>query len=79
MCGIAGIMLRDGAVVDPKVLDTLAKALRHRGPDGEARHIAGNVGLIRRALPLLIFRLATSPSMNRPVPRLSPTGKSITT
>ncbi len=61
MCGIAGIMLRDGAVVDPKVLDTLAKALRHRGPDGEARHIAGNVGLIQTRLAIIDLQTGDQP------------------
>jgi asparagine synthase (glutamine-hydrolysing) len=34
MCGIAGIVRHDGAPVDPGGLAAMARALRHRGPDG---------------------------------------------
>jgi asparagine synthase (glutamine-hydrolysing) len=35
MCGIAGVLHRDGQPVDRHVLERMAAALRHRGPDGE--------------------------------------------
>ncbi|MCK6449557.1 MAG: asparagine synthase (glutamine-hydrolyzing) [Alphaproteobacteria bacterium] len=53
MCGIAGLMTRSGAPVDPAILDRLATALGHRGPDGEGRHLARDVGLMQRRLAII--------------------------
>jgi asparagine synthase (glutamine-hydrolysing) len=45
MCGIVGIVHRDGAPVDRKVLVEMRDALRHRGPDGEGLYFeAGSLG-----------------------------------
>jgi asparagine synthase (glutamine-hydrolysing) len=57
MCGIAGIMTRDGAPPPAAALAALADALAHRGPDGEGRHVAGGIGLVH--LRLAIIDLAT--------------------
>lgn len=46
MCGIAGVMTRGDAPPDGALLDRLAAAMRHRGPDGSGRHIARNVGMV---------------------------------
>ena len=51
MCGIAGVMTRDGAPPDPALLDRLQAALAHRGPDGQGR-------LVRRGVALVHTRLA---------------------
>lgn len=53
MCGIAGLMTRNGAPVDPATLDRMATALAHRGPDGEGRHLARDVGLMQRRLAII--------------------------
>jgi len=53
MCGIAGLMTRGGAPVDAAVLGRLAKALAHRGPDGEGRHAARDVGLVQGRLAII--------------------------
>ena len=34
MCGIAGMMTSDGRPPSPNVLQAMAEALAHRGPDG---------------------------------------------
>ena len=39
MCGIAGVMMRGGRPPAPAVLERMAQALRHRGPDGEGTRI----------------------------------------
>ncbi|ARJ67285.1 asparagine synthase (glutamine-hydrolyzing) [Magnetospirillum sp. ME-1] len=52
MCGIAGLMTA-GAPPDETVLDKLADALAHRGPDGRGRHVAGNVGLVQNRLSII--------------------------
>jgi len=52
MCGIAGLMTRGGDA-DPAVLDRLAQALAHRGPDGAGRFLAGPVGLAQVRLAII--------------------------
>jgi len=53
MCGIAGLVTRDGRSPDPGTLDALAKALAHRGPDGQGRHVAGGTGLVQTRLAII--------------------------
>lgn len=53
MCGIAGIMMRDGSTPSADILDKLADALAHRGPDGQGRHVSGSVGLIQTRLAII--------------------------
>ncbi|BAE50070.1 asparagine synthase (glutamine-hydrolyzing) [Paramagnetospirillum magneticum] len=52
MCGIAGVMTANGPP-DGQVLDKLADALAHRGPDGRGRHVSGNVGLVQNRLSII--------------------------
>ena len=53
MCGIAGLIGPDDTPPDGAVLDRLADALAHRGPDGRGRHVAGGVGLIQNRLSII--------------------------
>ena len=53
MCGIAGIIMRDGAAVDREGLDRLAAALHHRGPDSCGLHVDGGVGLVDTRLAIV--------------------------
>ena len=54
MCGIAGIVMRDGLrPVDPEDLRAMAKAMVHRGPDDEGMLVDGAVGLIMRRLSVI--------------------------
>lgn len=53
MCGIAGLMMRNGAVPDPSVLDRLQAAIAHRGPDGEGRLLRGTVALVHNRLAII--------------------------
>ncbi len=53
MCGIAGVMTRDGAPPAKAVLDALEAALAHRGPDGRGRHVKGNVGVVQTRLAII--------------------------
>jgi asparagine synthase (glutamine-hydrolysing) len=50
MSGIAGVWNVDGRPVDAGVLAAMSGALRHRGPDGERRRIAGPFGLAHQHL-----------------------------
>jgi len=53
MCGIAGVSCHPGVVPDPAMLDAMARALRHRGPDGEGRLVADGAGFVHRRLSIV--------------------------
>lgn len=61
MCGIAGIMALDGRTPDGAVLDRLADALAHRGPDGRGRHVAGDVAVIQARLAIIDLKTGDQP------------------
>lgn len=52
MCGIAGIVLRDGRA-DARMLRRMAAALAHRGPDDVGVHVAGSFGLAQTRLSII--------------------------
>lgn len=45
MCGIAGLMSRNGTAVDAALLTRMVSAIGHRGPDGQGVHLRNDVGL----------------------------------
>jgi asparagine synthase (glutamine-hydrolysing) len=53
MCGIAGIATCDGSDPGAAVLDRLAQALAHRGPDGQGRYLRHGVGLVQVRLAII--------------------------
>src|SRR5262245_48168498 len=53
MCGICGIVHRDGGPVDPLVIERMSSMLVHRGPDGSGAHVSGPVGLGHRRLSVI--------------------------
>ena len=53
MCGIAGILDRDGRPIDRAALDRLLDAIAHRGPDGRGTWIADGIGLGHVRLSIL--------------------------
>lgn len=53
MCGIAGVMMRDGRPLPDGILDEFAKALSHRGPDGRGELHRGDVGLVHTRLAIV--------------------------
>lgn len=61
MCGIAGIMTKDDTPADGAVLAAMARALRHRGPDGQGQHVARNVGLVQTRLAVIDLETGDQP------------------
>jgi asparagine synthase (glutamine-hydrolysing) len=53
MCGIAGYIAAQGQSVDRVVLDTMSRAIAHRGPDGEGMWVDGECGLAHRRLAIV--------------------------
>ena len=54
MCGIAGILTApDAPPPEPGVLDALAQALAHRGPDGSGQTVVGRIALVHTRLAII--------------------------
>ena len=61
MCGIAGMMTRDGAPPPPAPLRVMGAALRHRGPDGDGRYRSGDVGMVQTRLAIIDLATGDQP------------------
>ena len=53
MCGIAGVLQRNGAPADLGALKRMTDVIAHRGPDGEGQHVDGPLGLGHRRLAII--------------------------
>lgn len=61
MCGIAGLILRQGMTPDATVLQRLTRALAHRGPDGAGHHVSGPVALAHTRLAIIDLTTGDQP------------------
>ena len=61
MCGIAGIMVHDGKSPDASILEAFARALGHRGPDGEGKYLAGAVAMVQTRLAVIDLKSGDQP------------------
>jgi len=61
MCGIAGVMLRSLGQPPADLLDRLADALGHRGPDGRGRYVKNGVGLVQTRLAIIDLATGDQP------------------
>lgn len=62
MCGIAGVVSANP--IEVALLDDMARRLAHRGPDGQGRHVAGNVGLLHTRLAIIDLEGGAQPLYN---------------
>jgi len=53
MCGICGVFNLDSAPVHAKILEHMADAIAHRGPDGDGYFIDQNIGFGHRRLAVI--------------------------
>lgn len=53
MCGIAGIVTKDGSAPDERLLRRMSAALAHRGPDSEGIRSMPGVGFAHRRLSII--------------------------
>jgi asparagine synthase (glutamine-hydrolysing) len=53
MCGIAGMMTADPAGPAASLLERLADAIAHRGPDGTGTYRSGDVGFVHNRLAII--------------------------
>ncbi len=63
MCGLAGVMTRDGSAPDPALLRRLQDALAHRGPDGRGMLVRGDTALIHLRLSIVDLVTGAQPLM----------------
>jgi asparagine synthase (glutamine-hydrolysing) len=61
MCGIAGLMTRDGSPPPSAPLHEMAAALRHRGPDGEGRYRSSDIGMVQTRLAIIDLETGDQP------------------
>src|SRR6266404_4056264 len=64
MCGICGIVNRDGAEVSPELLSRLTTRLLHRGPDEGGEWIDNSAGLAMRRLAIIDLAGGQQPMFN---------------
>lgn len=53
MCGIAGLLTKNGESVSPYILRKMSNAIIHRGPDSEGHWFERNIGLAHRRLSII--------------------------
>ena len=61
MCGIAGVMTRNGSAPDSAMLNRMQSAIAHRGPDGFGRLVRDDVALIQVRLAIVDLTTGDQP------------------
>jgi asparagine synthase (glutamine-hydrolysing) len=65
MCGISGVVTKDGlAPADKVLIEAMTSALRHRGPDGEGYYFDAIAGLGHRRLSIIDLAGGAQPMFN---------------
>lgn len=64
MCGIAGQLNSHKKPADKRLVQRMAQALAHRGPDGEGFYFGENVGLAHRRLAVIDLKTGHQPMTN---------------
>jgi len=67
MCGIVGLINKDGSPVDLRILTGMAGKISHRGPDEEGHLVAGSIGLYHKRLAIIDLVSGKQPIINGPV------------
>ena len=53
MCGIAGIIFKNGRPIDKGNLETMASFMQERGPDNTGYHIDQSLGFVHTRLSII--------------------------
>lgn len=61
MCGIAGIMTRNGTQPESSLLDSLMDGIAHRGPDGSGRHVGADTAMVQTRLAIIDLQTGDQP------------------
>ena len=65
MCGIAGILCRDGVPADPQLVRRMLAPIQHRGPDESGVYVDGPLGLGHARLSIIDLSGGQQPMHNR--------------
>src|ERR1041385_4858290 len=63
MCGIAGVLLREGNA-SPALVRAMCDQIRHRGPDDEGYHVDGPCAIGMRRLSIIDLDTGRQPISN---------------
>src|SRR4051794_1623932 len=66
MCGLVGLVNRDGRPADAELLARMAATLNHRGPDDEGQHIDGALGFHHKRLSIIDLTSGHQPMTEGP-------------
>jgi len=61
MCGLAGLMTRNGEPPPGDILRAMRPALAHRGPDGDGHYRSGDVGMVQTRLAIIDLATGDQP------------------
>jgi asparagine synthase (glutamine-hydrolysing) len=64
MCGITGIITKNRSPIDRQRIETMTRALAHRGPDGEGFLLRENIALGHRRLSIIDLEFGKQPMSN---------------
>ena len=64
MCGIVGLIDKQGQAIDPKLIASMTQAIAHRGPDGSGIYYKQNVAIGHRRLSIIDPALGRQPMFN---------------
>ena len=64
MCGIAGILYRDGKVPDKELIRRMCDTMAHRGPDGKGNIALAGCGFGHRRLSIIDLECGAQPMSN---------------
>ena len=61
MCGIVGIMMKNGSSPDPALLTRMADSVDHRGPESRGQYVVANVGMVQNRLAIIDLKTGGHP------------------
>ena len=64
MCGICGIITPEGSRPAREAIEGMARAMAHRGPDGQGIHLKDRAGLGHRRLAIIDLATGDQPLAN---------------
>jgi len=61
MCGIVGVMMKNGNSPDVALLTRMADSIDHRGPESRGQYVVANVGMVQNRLAIIDLKTGGHP------------------
>ena len=61
MCGIVGVMMKNGNSPDMALLTRMADSIDHRGPESRGQYVVANVGMVQNRLAIIDLKTGGHP------------------